>query len=73
MQHSNLIFTRRHFFRDTGLAAAFFAVPGAFAEALLRTPRQTEGPFYPDHLPLDTDNDLILVNNSLTPAIGEVT
>ena len=22
------------------------------------TPAQTEGPFYPDHLPLDTDNDL---------------
>ncbi|MDB6018546.1 MAG: intradiol ring-cleavage dioxygenase, partial [Pedosphaera sp.] len=38
-----------------------------------RTPRQTEGPFYPDHLPLDTDNDLIIVNDSLTPAVGEVT
>ena len=28
---------------------------------------------YPDHLPLDTDNDLILVNDGLTPAVGEVT
>jgi len=27
----------------------------AFADELTRTPRQTEGPFYPDHLPLDTD------------------
>ena len=47
--------------------------PGVFAEQLLRTPRQTEGPFYPDKLPLDTDNDLIVVNDSLTPAVGEVT
>ena len=50
-----------------------FAVPGAFADELMRTPRQTEGPFYPDKLPLDTDNDLILVNDSLTPAVGEIT
>jgi protocatechuate 3,4-dioxygenase beta subunit len=53
--------------------AATFAAPGAFAEALTRTPRQTEGPFYPDKLPLDTDNDLLILNDSLTPAIGEVT
>ncbi|MDQ3438773.1 MAG: protocatechuate 3,4-dioxygenase [Planctomycetota bacterium] len=46
---------------------------GALAEELTRTPRQTEGPFYPNKLPLDTDNDLILVNDHLTPAIGEIT
>jgi protocatechuate 3,4-dioxygenase beta subunit len=39
----------------------------------MRTPRQTEGPFYPDKLPLDTDNDLLIVNDAITPAIGEVT
>lgn len=48
-------------------------VPGAFAEQLMLTPPQTEGPFYPDKLPLDTDNDLIIVNDSLTPAVGEIT
>jgi protocatechuate 3,4-dioxygenase, beta subunit len=32
-----------------------------------------EGPFYPDRLPLDTDNDLIVINNALTPAVGEIT
>ena len=37
------------------------------------TPAQTEGPFYPDKLPLDTDNDLIVLNDSLTSAVGEVT
>jgi len=64
---------RRDFLRKVALGAAFFAVPGAFADALTRTPRQTEGPFYPDHLPLDTDNDLIVLNNSATPAMGTVT
>ena len=49
------------------------AVPGAFADELTRTPRQTEGPFYPNKLPLDTDNDLIIVNDSLTAAVGEIT
>jgi protocatechuate 3,4-dioxygenase beta subunit len=55
------------------LSAALFTVPGAFANELIRTPKQTEGPFYPDHLPLDTDNDLIIVNDALTPAVGEIT
>lgn len=53
--------------------AAFFTVPGLFAEELVRTPAQTEGPFYPDHLPLDTDNDLLIVNDGITPAVGEIT
>jgi protocatechuate 3,4-dioxygenase beta subunit len=54
-------------------ATAFHAVRGAFAEELARTPRLTEGPFYPDKLPLDTDNDLLIINDSITPAVGEIT
>jgi protocatechuate 3,4-dioxygenase, beta subunit len=53
--------------------ADFFRVPGLFAQALTLTPRQTEGPFYPTRLPLDTDNDLLILNDGLTPAVGEVT
>ena len=49
------------------------AKPGAFAEELTRTPKQTEGPFYPVKLPLDTDNDLLIINDSITPAVGEIT
>jgi protocatechuate 3,4-dioxygenase beta subunit len=64
---------RRSFLKSIGLSSVLFAVPGAFAEELVRTPKQTEGPFYPDHLPLDTDNDLIIVNDGLTPAVGEIT
>ncbi len=48
-------------------------MPGAFAEVLTETPRMTEGPFYPDKLPLDTDNDLLIINDSLSPAVGEIT
>lgn len=66
-------FARRRFIRNSGLFAAFLTVPGLFAEELTRTPSQTEGPFYPDHLPLDTDNDLLVVNDSITPAAGQVT
>ena len=50
--------------------------PGVFAEELERrppTPRLTEGPFYPDRLPLDTDNDLLVIHDAITPAVGEVT
>jgi protocatechuate 3,4-dioxygenase beta subunit len=64
---------RRRLIALGGLGMAAWTVPGVFAQALLETPRQTEGPFYPDHLPLDRDNDLLIVGDRTTPAIGEVT
>lgn len=64
---------RRRFLRDLSFGAALFTVPGLFADELVRTPPQTEGPFYPDKLPLDTDNDLLAINDTATPALGEVT
>ena len=57
----------------TSTILPFWTVKGAFAEELARTPAQTEGPFYPDKLPLDTDNDLIIINDDITPAVGEIT
>ncbi|MCC6492080.1 MAG: intradiol ring-cleavage dioxygenase [Pirellulales bacterium] len=65
--------SRRFFARTMVCGAAGLMAPGAFAEALTLTPPQTEGPFYPDRLPLDTDNDLLIINDSLTPAVGDVT
>jgi len=65
--------TRRAFVRNFAIGAAGLWVPGAFAEVLTQTPKQAEGPFYPVDLPLDTDNDLIVLNDALTPALGEVT
>lgn len=72
--------TRRGFLGGMTVGAAGLALPahyywnpGAFADDLTLTPAQTEGPFYPVHLPLDTDNDLLIINDQLTPAVGEVT
>ena len=77
MSLSQPSFSRRHFLGGSlalGLgAAAFSKVRGVFAEELARTPRLTESPFYPPKLPLDTDNDLLIVNDSITPAVGDVT
>jgi protocatechuate 3,4-dioxygenase beta subunit len=65
--------TRREFLGGLTLSAAALYDPGVFAQALVQTPGQAAGPFYPDKLPLDTDNDLLILNDALTPAIGEVT
>jgi protocatechuate 3,4-dioxygenase beta subunit len=75
MNRSGFRSSRRFFLGALGLGAAYFSTPGLFAEELarLKTPPQTEGPFYPDKLPLDTDNDLLIVNDSITPAVGDVT
>jgi protocatechuate 3,4-dioxygenase beta subunit len=64
---------RRLFLGALASGAAALTARGAFAEELVRTPPQTEGPFYPDRLPLDTDNDLLIVNDAITPAVGEIT
>lgn len=65
---------RRRFLYQAGtLGAVALVTPGAFAEELIRTPWQTEGPYYPDRMPLDVDNDLLIINDSITPAVGEIT
>ena len=64
---------RRRFVSAFVFGLGAVAVPGAFAEQLTRTPPQTEGPFYPDRLPLDTDNDLLIVNDGITRAVGDIT
>jgi protocatechuate 3,4-dioxygenase beta subunit len=64
------LWTRRKAISTLALA---LSAPGAFAEQLTLTPKQTEGPLYPDKLPLDTDNDLLIINDGTTASIGEVT
>ena len=79
MNRTSLYFTRRQFVSSMTLGTlgaigtAAFYTPGVFAEKLIQTPRQTEGPFYPDKMPLDTDNDLLVINDKITPAVGAVT
>ena len=65
--------SRRAFLGALTTSAAFFTTRGLFADELARTPSRTEGPFYPDKLPLDTDNDLIIIRDGITPAVGEFT
>jgi protocatechuate 3,4-dioxygenase beta subunit len=65
--------SRRSVLAALAAAGPFLASRGAYAEALTETARTTEGPFYPDHLPLDTDNDLLLLNDALTPSTGRIT
>ncbi len=54
--------------------ATLVACGGASVRAadLFPTPKQTEGPFYPDKLPLDQDNDLLQVQGSTVTAKGTV-
>ena len=63
---------RQWMFATAASGLVFFTTKGLFAEELFRTPALTEGPFYPDHLPLDQDNDLILIKDSITPAVGDI-
>jgi protocatechuate 3,4-dioxygenase beta subunit len=37
------------------------------------TPALAEGPYFPSPLPSDTDNDLLIINDQITPALGEIT
>jgi len=73
MKQFDPLVNRRYFLQGMALGAAAFTTPGLFADELLRTPHQTAGPFYPDKLPLDTDNDLLILNDKITPAVGEIT
>ncbi|PHS15405.1 MAG: intradiol ring-cleavage dioxygenase [Blastopirellula sp.] len=66
------MFNRRQMIQQSAFMAAAMTTPGLFAEELMKTARQTEGPFYPNKLPLDTDNDLLIINDQLTPAVGTI-
>ncbi len=72
---SKTIESRRHFIRKLATTGAFFSLPGLYAEALTIAPSVTQGPYYPlaNNIPLDKDNDLLYLNDSLTPAAGLVT
>jgi len=75
MKHNvpSSFFRRRHFIGGLAAGTAMLAAPSLFAQELVRTPAQTEGPFYPDKLPLDSDNDLVQIKGAAAAALGEVT
>jgi protocatechuate 3,4-dioxygenase beta subunit len=64
---------RRQFLKAGAAGMLFFTRPGLFAQTLVTTPEQTLGPYYPDRMPLDLDNDLLRIDDNITPAVGQVT
>ncbi len=71
--------SRRRFLRAAALGAT--ALPafagcaslggGRYADRLTQTPRQTAGPFYPDPLPLNQDNDLLVLSDERGAVVKE--
>ncbi len=61
--------SRRALIKTAGLAVALMPA-GAALGILSLTPRQSEGPFYPLDLPLDSDADLVQVNGMSRLATG---
>lgn len=55
--------SRRKLLQSLFLATGGIITSDLYAEALTLTPRATEGPYYPDHLPLDQDNDLLKIKD----------
>jgi protocatechuate 3,4-dioxygenase, beta subunit len=63
--------SRRHLV-SAGIMSAML-LPGTVAAASRAlTPSGTEGPFYPDRLPLDKDNDLVQIGSRAKKATGEI-
>lgn len=58
--------------RQVVLGAAALMVQPALAKQLIATPRQTAGPFYPPHPPLEDDSDLTRVRGRSAVALGRI-
>ena len=63
------ILVRRKFIQSSLALGTLALTPGAFANELDKTPPMVEGPFYPNPLPLDTDNDLLIINDEVLSLI----
>ncbi|MAS96244.1 MAG: intradiol ring-cleavage dioxygenase [Verrucomicrobiales bacterium] len=65
--------SRRRLLKSFLAGAGGILAGDIYAEALTLTPWQTEGPYFPDHLPLDQDNDLTKIIGGTAPAGGVIT
>ena len=63
-----MLTSRRSFFAMCGT----IVLPGVSLGEIIRTPWQGEGPFYPDRIPEDTDNDLVKNGHSTIDAGGKI-
>lgn len=64
---------RRRLLVAGGVLGTLLVPKGQALAALLATPRQSEGPFYPLTLPTDDDSDLVRVTGADAAALGQVT
>src|SRR5216684_183096 len=73
----NMPFQRRRLLEVSLTGAVVLVSSGLLralaAAALMPTPRQTPGPFYPLSYPADSDNDLVHVAGHAEPAKGTLT
>ncbi len=63
---------RRRLLLTGATALGALALGHARGSTLVVTPPQSRGPFYPDRLPLDRDNDLVRVAGRAGTAAGEI-
>lgn len=63
LQPFHIPLSRRKLLHSLLLTTGGVITSSVYAEALALTPRATEGPYYPDHLPLDQDNDLLRIKD----------
>ena len=63
-----MLIDRRTFFTLSGA----LIIPDISSGSLTRTPWQGEGPFYPDQIPEDTDNDLVKNGENSVEALGKI-
>ena len=63
-----MLVDRRKFFTFCGS----LIIPSTSFGSLIRTPWQGEGPFYPDTIPKDTDNDLVKNGDNSFEAGGKI-
>lgn len=73
MHSFHIPLSRRALLRSLLAVSGGIVTADLYAEALVLTPPSTEGPYYPDHLPLDQDSDLTMILGGKAPAGGTVT
>ncbi len=66
-------YNRRRFLSFTAAGSMLSLGSLAAGNDLIFTPRQTAGPFYPETIPLDSDNDLVQVKGKNAIAKGTIT
>ena len=64
---------RRRFLRGLTLGIAAFTTRGVFAQQLGPNREDRRRALLPEQLPLDADNDLLIINDAITPAAGTIT